>query len=181
MERCWVLHCQVSDDGAPRRPRNAAKKGAVAESAAENVASEWAYRHGHGLWMVPQVTDDLSLRSGPAGTIATVTFALPAPGAGHPLRITQHTGDGRTVLEVAGDLDQRTAADLSAAVDALITANPALHLVLDLTALTSLDAGGIAALVTAQRCINRQPTGTLTVTGAPSQLKQRLHATGLTS
>jgi anti-anti-sigma factor len=181
--RIWnvagVLHCQVSDDGAPHRPGNAKKEASVAEMAAQNVPPEWAYGHGHGLWMVRQVADELNLRSGPGGTIATVTFALPAPGPRQPLGLTEHTRDGRTVLEVVGDLDQRTAPDLSSAVNALITANPAVQLVLDLTALTSLDASGLAALITVQQHVNRQPTATMTLTGAPSQFEQRLHASGL--
>jgi anti-anti-sigma factor len=183
--RIWkvsrVLHCQVSDDGPLHQHGNAEQEAGVAKTAAQNVAAGWPYGQGHGLWMVRQVADELSLRSGPGGTIATVTFGLPAPGSAQPLRLTEHTRDGRTVLAVAGDLDQRTAPDLSATVDTLVMASPALHLVLDLTALTSLDAAGVAALIKLQQHVNGWPTASMTLTGAPSQFKQRLQASGLTS
>jgi hypothetical protein len=38
----------------------------------------WPTADGHGLWLVRQVADHLDLRSGPRGTRAVVTFALPA-------------------------------------------------------------------------------------------------------
>jgi anti-sigma regulatory factor (Ser/Thr protein kinase) len=37
----------------------------------------WPAEDGHGLWLVRQVADHLDLRSGPRGTRAVVTFALP--------------------------------------------------------------------------------------------------------
>jgi len=83
--RLWtsdgLLYCQVSDDGAAlsgdRRPT--ADPGS------------WQAGTGHGLWLVGQVADKLTIDRGPAGVTVTVTFAtapdqaarpLPAPRAG---------------------------------------------------------------------------------------------------
>jgi anti-sigma regulatory factor (Ser/Thr protein kinase) len=41
------------------------------------AADPWPTTDGHGLWLVRQVADRLDLRSGPRGTQAVVTFALP--------------------------------------------------------------------------------------------------------
>jgi anti-sigma regulatory factor (Ser/Thr protein kinase) len=60
-----LLYSQVSDDGSVSsadQPRT----GAV----------PWRSEHGHGLWLVGEVADQLSVDHGPAGTTATVAFAL---------------------------------------------------------------------------------------------------------
>jgi anti-sigma regulatory factor (Ser/Thr protein kinase) len=63
------LHCQVTDDGgqAPRPGSPATARDGM----------PWPCEHGHGLWVVRQVADHLSVQSGPAGTVATAIFALP--------------------------------------------------------------------------------------------------------
>lgn len=43
------------------------------------VADPWPAPDGHGLWLVRQVAARLELRSGPRGTRAMVTFAMPPP------------------------------------------------------------------------------------------------------
>jgi hypothetical protein len=43
-------------------------------------AAQWRTEPGHGLSLVRQVADQTSLRSGPSGTLATISFALAAPG-----------------------------------------------------------------------------------------------------
>jgi len=48
-------------------------------SGPSEVADPWPAAAGHGLWLVRQVADQLDLRSGPRGTRAMVTFALPRP------------------------------------------------------------------------------------------------------
>ena len=66
--RLWsdgqALHCQVSDDGpagsAPRRPDEGA----------------WRREHGHGLWIIDEVADQVSLDHAPTGTTVTVTFTI---------------------------------------------------------------------------------------------------------
>jgi anti-sigma regulatory factor (Ser/Thr protein kinase) len=58
--RLWTsgqfLYCQVTEDdhvGAP---------------------APWPSEHGHGLWLVGQVADQLSIDHGPAGTTVTTRF-----------------------------------------------------------------------------------------------------------
>jgi anti-sigma regulatory factor (Ser/Thr protein kinase) len=68
--RLWTqdgfLHCQVSDAGPAGRD----------ESGAPPQAVPWPAEHGHGLWIVTQVTDNSSIDHGPAGTAVTARFAL---------------------------------------------------------------------------------------------------------
>lgn len=72
--RLWsdgaFLYCQVSDDG-PASSGDQQPAGAAA----------WRREHGHGLWVVGEVTDQLSIDHGPAGTIATAAFAFGSPPA----------------------------------------------------------------------------------------------------
>jgi anti-sigma regulatory factor (Ser/Thr protein kinase) len=72
--RIWqaagALHCQVDDDGGPAPPGRPGTHPAA-------PADPWPVRPGHGLWVVRQVADHLEVTSGPAGTRATVAFALP--------------------------------------------------------------------------------------------------------
>jgi anti-anti-sigma factor len=106
-------------------------------------------------------------------------FALPV--SRPSFHLAQHTRDGCTVLELAGDLDQRSAPELTVAVHALIAASPALRLVLDLTALTSWDSSGVAALITARQRISGNPAAAMILAGVSDQFKQRLRAIGRTS
>lgn len=70
--RLWAddreLHCQVSDDGPagqdPGRPDAAA----------------WPREHAHGLWIIDEVADQVSLDRASSGTTVTVTFAIRSPG-----------------------------------------------------------------------------------------------------
>jgi anti-sigma regulatory factor (Ser/Thr protein kinase) len=105
--RVWAgggaLHCQVSDDGTV--PAAEAVAAAPATSAADpgmspadpapsvaepssapggaqtgigtGAAAWWPAEHGHGLWLIRQVADQTTVHSGPAGTVATVSFMLP--------------------------------------------------------------------------------------------------------
>lgn len=67
-----ALRCQVQDGGqGPRAVRPGARDGAEADTAAR-----WPYAHGHGLWVVRLLADQMSVVSGPGGTCVTVTFAL---------------------------------------------------------------------------------------------------------
>ena len=60
------LQCQVSDAGPARRD----------DSGIPPRAVPWPAKHGHGLWIVAQVTDKSSIDHGPAGTTVTARFAL---------------------------------------------------------------------------------------------------------
>lgn len=88
--RLWkhgrTLLCQVSDDGAAQGAAPGADGvfgGARAEAAAQVAgtqpgdAAQWPCEPGHGLWLVLKIADRASLRSGPGGTVATVSFTLP--------------------------------------------------------------------------------------------------------
>jgi anti-sigma regulatory factor (Ser/Thr protein kinase) len=68
--RLWThdgfLYCQVSDAGPARRN----------DSGIPPRTVPWPAEHGHGLWIVAQVTDNSSIDHGPAGTTITARFAL---------------------------------------------------------------------------------------------------------
>jgi anti-sigma regulatory factor (Ser/Thr protein kinase) len=70
--RLWAdgafLYCQVSDEG-PARSGDHQPAG----------AADWRREDGHGLWVVGEVADHLSIDHGPAGTTATAAFALGSP------------------------------------------------------------------------------------------------------
>jgi anti-sigma regulatory factor (Ser/Thr protein kinase) len=67
--RLWVegrhLCCEISDGGP-------------AEGAAGNADpdAKWSTSHGHGLWLVDQVADQVDLDHGPDGTTATIAFVI---------------------------------------------------------------------------------------------------------
>jgi anti-sigma regulatory factor (Ser/Thr protein kinase) len=77
--RLWAadgrLYCQVSDDGAaPSGDRQP-----MADP------GSWQPGTGHGLWLVGQVADKLTIDRGPAGVTVTVTFATASDPAARPL------------------------------------------------------------------------------------------------
>lgn len=82
--RMWdhigALYCRVDDDG----PAATLSKGHGdagtdgAGSAGQNLADRWRCEPGHGLWLARQVADQMTLRSDSRGTIAVITFAMPA-------------------------------------------------------------------------------------------------------
>jgi len=69
------LICQVSDPGP-------ASSGLVRDTSASQrpgaIAgmSPWPYEPGHGLWLVRQIADHISVDSGPAGSQVTVAFTM---------------------------------------------------------------------------------------------------------
>ena len=62
----WFLYCEVDDDG-PGIPADGG-----------GGATPWPAEHGHGLWLVRQVTDEVSIDGGPGGTTVRARFALTA-------------------------------------------------------------------------------------------------------
>ena len=69
--RLWAadgyLYCQVSDDGEPR--------------AADGLdgldgRAPWPVDHGHGLWLVDQLAEQVDMSRGADGTTVTVRFLL---------------------------------------------------------------------------------------------------------
>ena len=92
--RLWAtsdqVRCEVADDaagppdtdgteppGADGAGPEAPASGAMADGAmASGVAAQWQIEPGHGLWLVRRVADETSVQSGPAGTVAAVSFRL---------------------------------------------------------------------------------------------------------
>jgi len=84
--RAWrhgqALYCEVTDDGPPTAGAPAPPP-AAASPGAGPVPPErawWPAEHGHGLWVVSQLTDQASLRRSPGGTTAAVRLPLPPAG-----------------------------------------------------------------------------------------------------
>src|SRR5579875_2855528 len=71
--RLWAgdgfLYCQVSDDG-PAEPEPAVNGDAA------GAGMPWHAEHGHGLWVVGQVADKVSVDHGRAGTTVTASFGI---------------------------------------------------------------------------------------------------------
>jgi anti-sigma regulatory factor (Ser/Thr protein kinase) len=69
--RLWAdsrsLHCQVSDDGPAEQD----------ETSSDPAA--WQREHSHGLWIIDQVADKITLERDRAGTTVTVTFTVSSP------------------------------------------------------------------------------------------------------
>jgi anti-sigma regulatory factor (Ser/Thr protein kinase) len=65
------LYCHVSDAGA-----NSCKHACMRSL----CVAPWPYQTGHGLWVVRQVADQMSVLTGPYGTQATAVFSLPGAG-----------------------------------------------------------------------------------------------------
>lgn len=62
------LYCHVSDAGADAC-KHARLRGLC--------VAPWPYQTGHGLWVVRQVADQMSVLTSPYGTQATAVFSLP--------------------------------------------------------------------------------------------------------
>ena len=80
-ERAGALSCEIVDAGpvGAGPPTGPSPGGAGRPTGPSEAADPWPAANGHGLWLVRQVADQLDLRSGPRGTRAVVTFALPRP------------------------------------------------------------------------------------------------------
>ena len=80
-ERAGALSCEIVDAGpvGAGPPTGPSLGGAGRPTGPSEAADPWPAANGHGLWLVRQVADQLDLRSGPRGTRAVVTFALPQP------------------------------------------------------------------------------------------------------
>jgi anti-anti-sigma factor len=177
--RVWQLDhgllCEVSDDGAPQ----AAAAAHQDPDAASRDATRWPIEPGHGLWLVRQIADGMTLRSGPLGTVATVSLNFSSPGPLPPSGLAQRSVRGCVVLTMTGPLDVNSAGQFTDAVGNLAAGTPGLRLVADLTGLTWWDSAGLAALVSAQQRISASPPARLVLAGLPGHLVQRLRESGL--
>jgi anti-anti-sigma factor len=163
-----ALLCEISDDGAPP-PASAPE-----ETANDTPdAAQWRTEPGHGLALVRQVADQTSLRSGPSGTLATISFGL-AP-SGPPFRLDHRDLDHCTVLAVTGPLDLASASQLSQTIERLLSETPGLKLVLELDGLTGWDSAGLAALITVQQRVSASPPARMVLDGLPDHLEKHLH------
>jgi len=73
-----ALSCQVSDAQAT------AKAGLDAAYEADGTAAPaagWPAEHGHGLWLVRKTADRVQVAAGPAGSVVSIAFNLPAAAA----------------------------------------------------------------------------------------------------
>jgi len=172
--RVWVsdqtVHCLVTDDGAPPT----SDPGVQARDPAQ-----WRTDHGHGLWVIRQLADQLSLDSGPHGTSAAVSFSF-GPAEPDPLfRLGRQSLNGCTVVAITGPLDARSAEQLVDAVDEACAASPPSPLVLDLRGLASWDTSTVAALLTAQQHVDAHTAVRMMLAGLPGPYLHRLHESGL--
>ncbi|MFG1689126.1 STAS domain-containing protein [Nonomuraea sp. NPDC049269] len=153
-----MLRCEVIDGDA---------------TSPERETPGWPYEFGHGLWMARCLSDLHAVTRGPDGTVVTAGFTLPHP-VHTDFQLTRHDHDGRTTLSLAGNLDQRTASDVIAAVQTLISTTTSLRLVLDLSGMTFWDSTGITALVTSQANVAATPGATMILAGLSTEYKGRL-------
>jgi anti-sigma regulatory factor (Ser/Thr protein kinase) len=82
--RIWLrdstLHCRVTDDGSESRKDSSETVRSGEESGSPDPSS-WRIEPGHGLWLIRQLADQLSLRRGQGGgSDVTVSFSFTRPG-----------------------------------------------------------------------------------------------------
>jgi anti-anti-sigma factor len=171
-----ALLCEISDDGAPP-PASAAEDTTNETEMEPPDAAQWRTEPGHGLSLVRQVADQTSLRSGPSGTLATISFGL-AP-SGPPFRLDHRDLDRCTVLAVTGPLDLASASQLSQTIERLLAETPALKLVLELDGLAGWDSVGLAALITVQQRVSASPPARMVLAGLPDHLEKHLRQASL--
>jgi anti-anti-sigma factor len=181
--RIWredqMLHCQVTDDGFPQRPRS---NGRDIEMQADPLATPtpWLVRRGHGLWLVRQLADQTSLHPGLNGSAVTISFALGSAESFQPFTLSEDTGgEGSTVITIAGQLDLNSADELTHAVERALSNDPAVRLVIDLAGLTFWDAFGLAGMLRAQSRVDASAGASLSLTSVPARLALHLQETGL--
>lgn len=89
--RVWVtaraLACQVSDaravassglGGQGQADGTSSDPGPGAPAATAPAPAAWPVEHGHGLWLVRRTADQVQVTAGPAGSVVSMTFNLPA-------------------------------------------------------------------------------------------------------
>ncbi|HEX6525084.1 MAG TPA: ATP-binding protein [Streptosporangiaceae bacterium] len=82
--RVWasqdLLHCQVSDHGA------------AADGSGPGDPAAWPSAHGHGLWLVRQVADHVSIDRDPGGITVIASFTPSPDIASRPSRSSRDSG-----------------------------------------------------------------------------------------
>jgi anti-anti-sigma factor len=174
-----MLHCQVTDDGFPQRPRS---NGRDIEMQADPPATPtpWLVRPGHGLWLVRQLADQTALHPALNGSAVTISFALGSAESFQPFTLSEDSGgEGSTVIAIAGQLDLNSADELTHAVERALSNDPAVRLVIDLAGLTFWDAFGLAGMLRAQSRVDASAGASLGLTNVPARLALHLQETGL--
>lgn len=140
-----ALRCHVSDAG------RAATDG-PARMAAMVAVRPWQLQHGHGLWLVRRLADQLAIAPSATGSQVTAVFTLPDHGrdpgdlrteAAAQIRVERR--GGACLLRISGELDLITADSLGERADAAVEQVPGPVLV-DLAGLTFIDARAARAL-----------------------------------
>ena len=76
-----MLRVQVHDAGPASRNVQAGTPGLDGRDIPGGGADGgWPHRPGHGLWVVRQVADQMSVWRGPGGPVVAAAFALPVAG-----------------------------------------------------------------------------------------------------
>ena len=82
--RLWTqdtyLWCAVADDGTAGNGDGHAEPDGSRATEADGVP--WPVVHGHGLWMVGKIADNVRVDRGHAGTVITACFAMDPDGDG---------------------------------------------------------------------------------------------------
>jgi anti-sigma regulatory factor (Ser/Thr protein kinase) len=72
--RLWVtgdgIRCEVTDTGTPAAGAGSGDGAAPGSPG----AAPWPVEHGHGRGLVRKIADQISLETGPSGTVAVVSF-----------------------------------------------------------------------------------------------------------
>lgn len=94
------------------------------------------------------------------------------------LELSKHIADGRTVVELRGELDVSNADDLRERLLAIIGEDRASSLILDLSGLSFMDSTGISVLVAAERRAH-ELGGTFFLADPQKIVARVLHVTSL--
>src|SRR5262249_3410820 len=125
--RIWkhgqMLHCQVTDDGIAETAGSSGQAGRNTDGRSVASPPTWRFEPVHGLWLVRQLADHISLHPGISGSVAKISFALGHPDSVGPFTLTQRSSGGSMILAVAGQLDLNSAAQLTDAVERLLAGN----------------------------------------------------------
>ncbi|TDB89824.1 anti-sigma factor antagonist [Actinomadura sp. KC216] len=100
-----------------------------------------------------------------------------------PLTIEHHRCGDLTVAVLAGEVDVGTSAQLRESLTRLV-ASGARHLILDVRAVTLIDSNGLGVLLALHHHLRDQHgsgTGSVTLTGVNSRVRDVLRVTRLTS
>jgi anti-anti-sigma factor len=178
--RVWrqgqMLYCEVSDDG--RTAATDVRRQPATQEPRPAGLAPWQIQPGHGLWVVRQIADRTSIRSGDSGTSAIISFSLGPAGPSPPFHLAQHPQRGCVIIAATGQLDLNSGEQLLTSVSNLLRAESAQRLILDLTGISLWDSAGLAALITSQQRVSGHPPALMVLAGLPRQLYHRLRDAG---